>query len=135
MFSVPQSFDIGQQVRILADNSSGVIVAIDPAKPYPFTVQLGNIRCGRTLAKSRMSFAAAEILPVSDATPETFVNQWERDMQELEAAMIEQQLHDAIHCRECGKVAAGCIIAGSHVQACDSCIVEYVQQQIAPMFA
>jgi hypothetical protein len=42
----------------------------------------------------------------------------------------EAMLYDSTHCRECGHVTAGCVIAGSHVQACDGCIVKYVREQI-----
>jgi hypothetical protein len=38
--------------------------------------------------------------------------------------------HDSTHCRLCGLVTAGSTIGGCHVQACDSCLVEWVQEQI-----
>ena len=42
----------------------------------------------------------------------------------------EAMLYDSTHCRECGHVTAGTVIAGCHVQACDGCIVKYVREQI-----
>ncbi len=37
---------------------------------------------------------------------------------------------DSTHCRMCNGVTAGSTIAGSHVQLCDSCIVQWVGEQI-----
>jgi hypothetical protein len=37
---------------------------------------------------------------------------------------------DATHCRICSRTTAGCTIAACHVQACDSCIIEWVEKQI-----
>lgn len=47
--------------------------------------------------------------------------------------IAEHQLYDAHHCRECGEVASGCVMGGSHVQLCDKCILAYVMTQIVPI--
>jgi hypothetical protein len=42
---------------------------------------------------------------------------------------------DSTHCRLCGRLTAGSSIAGCHVQACDSCIVGWVEEQIGVKFS
>lgn len=48
----------------------------------------------------------------------------------FDAQLAEVNEWDSVHCRHCGHVTAGMSMAGSHVQLCDSCIVELVREQI-----
>ncbi|MGD0770126.1 MAG: hypothetical protein ABSB42_18235 [Tepidisphaeraceae bacterium] len=52
------------------------------------------------------------------------------DRAALDAQRDEINEWDSVHCRHCGHVTAGMSMAGSHVQLCDSCIVELVREQI-----
>ena len=52
------------------------------------------------------------------------------DRAALDSQRDEINEWDSVHCRVCGKISAGSDIAGCHVQACDGCIIEWVQQQI-----
>jgi len=73
---------------------------------------------------------------------------WLDDMAAIEAEIVARSgdeipdaeieainRYDATHCRCCGAVTAGTDIAGSHVQACDACIVQYVQENLGAVVA
>lgn len=51
---------------------------------------------------------------------------------QIQANIDEFNIYDAHHCRECGEVASGSIMGGTHVQLCDECILCYVMTHITP---